>query len=131
MKPTLSTLPAERAAAWISAASAAFRPIGFSHSTCLPAARAAMEIGARNLLLVHTATTSTASSVTAASQLVVWRAPCRRASSFARVSSMSATTSSRDWLAADAARLLPTSPAPMTATPRLRFVAQLPDRERV
>jgi len=46
MKASTSTRPVRSAADFISRPSAEDSPIGFSHSTCLPASRAAMVHGA-------------------------------------------------------------------------------------
>ena len=46
---------------------------GFSHSTCLPAARAASRIGRCRLLATTMLMTSTSSACTTASQFVSWR----------------------------------------------------------
>jgi hypothetical protein len=78
--------------------SAAVAASGFSQSTCLPAAAAAIAIGAWRKLGVAMLTRSTSWLATTSSQSVVHASkPSRAAAAFASASSTSASRTSRTW----------------------------------
>ena len=76
--------PASRAAATMASQSSMVVAMGFSHSTCLPARRAAIVASACVALEVHTLTASTSGSASSSSMVAYARAPCAAASSRAR-----------------------------------------------
>ena len=95
MKPTIERTPEARArsaAAAIASASATVLASGFSHSTCLPASRAAMAISAWVSPGVQTSTRSMSSRATSACQEVsVDSQPSRSAAAVTRAWSRPAT----------------------------------------
>ena len=66
--PIIRNLPLSRAAATMASQSSRVVAMGFSHSTCLPAFRAAMESWAWALLATQTLTASMAGSASISSQ---------------------------------------------------------------
>ena len=128
VNPTAATRSDFPAASAIASASATVGAIGFSHSTCFPAASSASTIGRCRWFATTTLTASMSGAAATASQLVSARwYPYRFAASTAKGSWASATATSRisgrpEPNTVDAARYplmcaRPAIPAPITATP--------------